>query len=108
MVQGLSAGYFLWDLALCVGRLDVHGVGAAVHAGCALAVGLFGFVSTPFSSSVLAGVERFAAWVLGGSGGAADRCWADGVIAAFLQLLRPQFHPLRALYPFLEYSLVYG
>ncbi len=71
MVQGLSAGYFLWDLALCVGRLDVHGVGAAVHAGCALAVGLFGFVSTPFVSSVLVGVcvcageaQRCGGWML--------------------------------------------
>lgn len=45
MVQGFAAGYFLWDLAICAGSVDVHGPGALLHAASALAVSLLGFVS---------------------------------------------------------------
>ena len=45
MVQGLSVGYFLWDLMAAALRIDVHGPGALAHAAAALAVSMFGFVS---------------------------------------------------------------
>ena len=45
IVQGFAAGYFLWDLAICAGNVDVHGPGALLHAASALAVSLLGFVS---------------------------------------------------------------
>lgn len=45
MVQGFAAGYFLWDLVISAGNLDVHGPGALAHAVSALAVSLLGFVS---------------------------------------------------------------
>ena len=45
MVQGFAAGYFLWDLAVCAGNVEVHGPGALMHAVSALAVSLLGFVS---------------------------------------------------------------
>ena len=47
MVQGFSAGYFLWDLCSCAADRDVHGPGALAHAACALAVSLLGFVRCP-------------------------------------------------------------
>lgn len=47
MVQGFSAGYFLWDLVISATNLDVHGTGALAHAASALAVSLLGFVSIP-------------------------------------------------------------
>ena len=45
MVQGFSAGYFLWDLVTCAKDMDVHGLGDFAHAASALAVTLLGFVS---------------------------------------------------------------
>ena len=45
MVQGLSAGYFLWDLIVSAKDLDIHGPGALVHAIGSLAVSMLGFVS---------------------------------------------------------------
>ena len=45
MVQGFSAGYFLWDLVASAKNIDVHGPGALAHAVCALAVSSLGFVS---------------------------------------------------------------
>lgn len=44
MVQGFSAGYFLWDLMASIQDVDVHGWGALVHASSALAVTCLGFV----------------------------------------------------------------
>lgn len=44
MVQGFSAGYFLWDLVMCAKYLDVQGLGSLMHAASALAVSLLGFV----------------------------------------------------------------
>lgn len=44
MVQGFSAGYFLWDLMMGLLDVDVHGWGAVAHAVSALAVSCLGFV----------------------------------------------------------------
>ncbi|KAK4692860.1 hypothetical protein P7C71_g4427, partial [Lecanoromycetidae sp. Uapishka_2] len=43
MVQGLSAGYFLWDLMMSAKDMDLYGPGALVHAASSLAVTLLGF-----------------------------------------------------------------
>lgn len=52
MVQGFSAGYFLWDLIASIQDVDVHGWGALIHAASALAVTCLGFVRIP--------IEQFA------------------------------------------------
>lgn len=44
MVQALAAGYFLWDLGICVKHFRVFGVGLFAHAVAALVVFSFGFV----------------------------------------------------------------
>ena len=44
MVQGFSAGYFLWDLLTGLLDVDVHGWGVVTHAASALAVSSLGFV----------------------------------------------------------------
>lgn len=44
MVQGFSAGYFWWDLAVCMRDVEVQGVGVLVHAGSAVVVSGLGFV----------------------------------------------------------------
>lgn len=44
MVQGFSAGYFLWDLMTGLVDVDVHGWGAVAHALSALVVSGLGFV----------------------------------------------------------------
>lgn len=44
-VQGLAAGYFLWDLIVCSRHYGVFGFGLWAHALCALVVFSFGFVS---------------------------------------------------------------
>ena len=46
MVQGLSAGYFLWDVITSALHYEVHGLGSLVHAVCALSVSMLGFVSS--------------------------------------------------------------
>lgn len=51
-VQGFAAGYFLWDVATSAANLDVHGPGALMHAGSALAVSLLGFVSAEIGRRV--------------------------------------------------------
>lgn len=53
MVQGFSAGYFLWDILISASRYDVHGMGALAHAVSALSVTLLGFVGHPFFLSDL-------------------------------------------------------
>ena len=45
MIQGFAAGYFLWDLFMCVGNLAVFGWGLLAHAVAALVVFSLGFVS---------------------------------------------------------------
>lgn len=46
MIQGFSAGYFLWDLYVCARDFESYGVGLAAHAISALAVTMLGFVSS--------------------------------------------------------------
>lgn len=53
MVQGFSAGYFLWDLVMSAKDVDVHGVGALMHAASAVAVSMLGFVWLFFCCGVL-------------------------------------------------------
>ena len=48
MIQGLAAGYFLWDLLICSRHFKVFGFGLWAHAVCALVVFSFGFVSGLF------------------------------------------------------------
>lgn len=44
MVQGLAAGYFLWDLVITLRHINVFGWGMLAHALSALAVFSFSFV----------------------------------------------------------------
>jgi len=53
MVQGFSAGYFLWDLVMSAKDVDVHGVGALMHAASAVAVSMLGFVWFFFCCGIL-------------------------------------------------------
>lgn len=46
MIQGLAAGYFLWDLVVTLQNVRVFGPGMLAHAVCALIVFSFGFVRT--------------------------------------------------------------
>ncbi|KAK4695735.1 hypothetical protein P7C71_g2063, partial [Lecanoromycetidae sp. Uapishka_2] len=43
MIQGFAAGYFLWDLFVCAGNVDVFGFGLLAHAVAALVVFSLGF-----------------------------------------------------------------
>lgn len=45
MIQGFAAGYFLWDLMICMRWLSVFGWGLLAHAVAALVVFSLGFVS---------------------------------------------------------------
>ena len=45
LVQGLAAGYFLWDLIVSTRYLTIFGIGIWAHAVTALMVFSFGFVS---------------------------------------------------------------
>ncbi|KAI9801521.1 MAG: hypothetical protein M1833_002753 [Piccolia ochrophora] len=45
MIQGLAAGYFLWDLMVSIANVNAFGWGMLAHALCALIVFSFGFVS---------------------------------------------------------------
>lgn len=45
MIQGLAAGYFLWDLIMTALHPNVFGLGMLAHAISALVVYSFGFVS---------------------------------------------------------------
>lgn len=47
MIQGLAAGYFLWDLVVTSLNMDVFGLGTLAHAVSALFVFSLGFVSLP-------------------------------------------------------------
>ncbi|KAL8747672.1 MAG: hypothetical protein Q9190_000468 [Brigantiaea leucoxantha] len=45
MIQALAAGYFLWDLQICIRYIKVFGWGMLMHAIAALVVFCLGFVS---------------------------------------------------------------
>jgi hypothetical protein len=47
MIQGLAAGYFLWDLMITIRYLKSFGPGMLAHAASALTVFSFGFVCRP-------------------------------------------------------------
>ena len=47
MIQGFAAGYFLWDLMICIRHIGVFGWGLLAHAIAALIVFSLGFVSNP-------------------------------------------------------------
>lgn len=65
MIQGFAAGYFLWDLIVCVRWLDLFGWGMLAHAISALVVFSVGFVSGllpffPFYVSIVFSFQRLA------------------------------------------------
>ena len=45
LMQGLAAGYFLWDLLVSTRYIKIFGIGIWMHAVTALCVFGFGFVS---------------------------------------------------------------
>lgn len=45
MIQAFAAGYFLWDLMICIRWFSVFGWGLLAHAMAALVVFSLGFVS---------------------------------------------------------------
>ena len=51
MIQGLAAGYFLWDLIVCTRHIKVFGPGLWAHGLAALVVFSFGFVRPQVSCS---------------------------------------------------------
>ena len=53
MIQGFAAGYFLWDLVICIRHLAVFGWGLLAHAVAALVVFSLGFVSLILLSLLL-------------------------------------------------------
>lgn len=89
MIQGFSAGYFLWDLMMSAKDMGLHGPGALVHAASALAVSMLGFVSSLVMVSLRNVLMRIP-------------------LATILQLLWLEFHPLRALHTLSQHPLVYG
>ena len=94
MIQGFAAGYFLWDLFVCVGNVGVFGFGLLAHAIAALVVFSLGFVSYFFYLAVWLG---------------SDDVNEKGLIlrvAAFCQFLWPNVHPLRAIFAFSQFPLV--
>ena len=53
MIQGLAAGYFLWDLMVTVQNAKLFGYGMLAHAFSAMLVFSFGFVSKRLSLASL-------------------------------------------------------
>lgn len=106
MIQGFAAGYFLWDLCVCVAHVDVFGVGLLAHAVAALIVFSLGFVRI-LLFLLTDGWSGLLLEVLTVVGGEADeRSLRPGGLEALCQLLWPHFHPLRALLAVFELSLV--
>lgn len=84
MVQGFAAGYFLWDLVVCVGNVGVFGWGLLAHAVAALVVFSLGFVSCSLISIFILSIYlstfvsqsvRLAGWL----GGFFYGFWAVGI-----------------------------
>jgi len=104
MIQAFAAGYFLWDLVICVKHFRVFGWGLLMHAVCALVVFGFGFVSfLPFLTWAVLSMagEREKEGIKEQK---ADFTWEQ--TAPFCHFLRPDIHPLRALLPLPELPLV--
>lgn len=53
MIQAFAAGYFLWDLQICLRYMRIFGVGLLMHAVAALVVFSLGFVSIFLSIIIL-------------------------------------------------------
>lgn len=87
MIQGLAAGYFLWDLVVTSCNLDVFGLGTLAHAIAALFVYSLGFVRILVPRSVCERLTRVPP-------------------ATLHQLLRLHLYPVGAVYPVPEYPLV--
>ena len=85
MVQGFAAGYFLWDLQVCIQHFSICGVGALVHAIGALAITCIGFVG--FNNLYF------------------NKC-AYNDTETFWKLLWPVLYSIRTVHAFLECSLV--
>ena len=49
-VAALACGYFVWDSYVSIRYVKLFGVGFALHGLASLAVFIFGFVCSPFSS----------------------------------------------------------
>lgn len=65
MIQGLSAGYFVWDLFVTSFNLDVFGIGTLAHAVAALLVFSLGFVCrTRFLVSILGPPQTLTDYLL--------------------------------------------
>lgn len=58
MIQGLAAGYFLWDLVITLRNMKMFGPGMLAHAVSALTVFSFGFVGTPKKSMMRSADRR--------------------------------------------------
>ncbi len=89
-VQGLAAGYFLWDLIVCSRHIKVFGPGLWAHAVCALVVFSFGFVSRSPATMVVQALR----WL------------TFTPPETFLQLLRCYIHPLRVVIAVSQCALV--
>lgn len=135
MIQGFAAGYFLWDLIVCVRWVDLFGWGMLAHAISALVVFSVGFVSglLPFFLPIFQSTSRYytfpatwqystpiskiAMWSLTlhvssckllQSRPSSQKPAANAVSTASIrQLLWPNFHPLRAFFPLPQHALVF-
>jgi len=58
LIQGLAAGYFLWDLAICTLNVSIFGWGLLAHAVAALIVFSLGFVSPTLLLTFLAHITE--------------------------------------------------
>lgn len=66
MIQGFAAGYFLWDLVICLRHVATFGWGLLAHAVAALIVFSLGFVSLPPHYLCIVGevqAQSFEAWL---------------------------------------------
>lgn len=112
MIQGFAAGYFLWDLGICSWNLDVFGWGLWIHAVAALVVFSFGFVSGALFLCLGGFDIRLGKGRGGGDGLVRCSYGCQGLIcgvmvtASVCQLLRPNFHPLRAFVALSQLPLV--
>ena len=72
MIQGFAAGYFLWDLVICLRHVATFGWGLLAHAVAALIVFSLGFVSLPPHYICITGEVQessFGAWLYNTIGG---------------------------------------
>lgn len=60
MIQALAAGYFLWDLQICIRYLKVFGWGMLMHAVAALVVFSLGFVGFLLPRQIYFSLEQRA------------------------------------------------